>query len=140
MRRALAAALLVAALAFGAVATAAVRDDGILNQTQFSDATNDATGGGVDISSLTVTTYTDGTVSFAVQFANRDFLHPDETAQIFVDLNNDRTADLNLSIWPTFDPSYLARWGGSDWVDVRQLPELVDMRASPPSAAATRSS
>ena len=120
----LAVALLTAAISLAAAATAGVRNDGILNQTQLYDGTSDAGGGGVDLSTLTVTTYTDATVSFAVQFANRDFLHPGETVQIFVDLNNDGTADLNLSIWPTLDPSYLAHWTGSDWADVRQLPEL----------------
>jgi len=124
----LAAAVLGAAVSLAAAATASVRDNGILNQTQVYDGTSDAGGGGVDLSTLTVTTYTDATVSFAVQFANRDFLHPGETVQIFVDLNDDGTADLNLSIWPTFDPSYLAHWTGSDWADVRQLPELVQTK------------
>ena len=44
--------------------------------------------------------------------------------QVFVDLNDDGKADLNLSIWATGEPSYLADWNGSAWVDVRQLPEL----------------
>ncbi|MGZ4155355.1 MAG: hypothetical protein ACXVQ0_12845, partial [Actinomycetota bacterium] len=111
VRSALAVVALAAVVSCASVATAAVRDDSILNETQFYDATSDATGGGADLSSLTVTTYTDGTVSFAVQFANRDFLHPGETAQIFIDLNDDKTDDLNLSIWPTGDPSYLDHWG-----------------------------
>ena len=100
-------------------------DTGILNQTVVHDPPGDS-GSGVDLSSLTVTTYTDGTVSFEVAFANRDRLQPGETVQIFVDLNNDGNEDLNLSIWPFGDPSYLARWTGTDWATVRQLPELVE--------------
>ena len=59
-----------------------------------------------------------------VQLANRDFLHTGETIQIFVDLNADGKEDLNFSVWPSFEPSYLARWTGSDWTNIRQLPEL----------------
>lgn len=121
--------IVVAAISGAAVATASMTDSGILNQTQIQDATGDS-GGGPDLSSLTVTTYTDGTVSFAVQFANRDFLHPGETVQIFVDVNDDGKPDLNLSIWPTLDPSYLDRWTGTTWADVRQLPELVQADGS----------
>jgi hypothetical protein len=33
---------------------------------------------------------------------------------------------LNLSVWPNGEPSYLARWNGSGWENVRQLPELVE--------------
>jgi hypothetical protein len=104
-------------------------DSGILNQTQIQDATGDS-GGGPDLSSLTVTTYADRTVSLSVQFANRDFLHPGETVQIFVDVNDDGNADLNLSIWPTLDPSYLARRSGTAWTDIRQLPELMQADGS----------
>jgi Bacterial Ig domain len=125
IRRLVLSGLIVAAAICGAaVATASVSDSGILNQTQFRDATGDS-GGGPDLSSLTVTTYTDGTVSLSIQFANRAFLHPDETVQVFVDVNDDRRVDLNLSIWPTFNPSYLARWTGTSWQDIRQLAELV---------------
>src|SRR5579872_2760979 len=105
-------AVLVAVAVSGAgIAAASVRDSAILNQTVFRDATADS-GVGVDLSSLTVTTFSDGTASFAVQFANRDFLHPHETVQLFIDLNDDGHADLNLSIWPTHEPSYLDRWSG----------------------------
>jgi len=121
--------IFVAAISGAAVATASMSDSGILNQTQIQDATGDS-GGGPDLSSLTVTTYADRTVSLSVQFANRDFLHPGETVQIFVDLNDDGNADLNLSIWPTLDPSYLARRSGTAWTDVRQLPELVQADGS----------
>jgi hypothetical protein len=125
VRRLVVAGLIVAAAISGAaVATASVSDSGILNQTLARDATGDS-GGGPDLSSLTVTTYTDGTVSFSIQFANRAFLHPDETVQVFVDVNDDGRPDLNLSIWPTLDPSYLARWTGTTWENIRQLPELV---------------
>jgi hypothetical protein len=119
----------VAAISGAAAATASMRDNGISNQTQIQDATGDS-GGGPDLSSLTVTTYTDRTISFSVQFANRDFLHPGETVQIFVDVNNDGNADLNLSIWPTLEPSYLARRNGTGWEDIRQLPELVQADGS----------
>jgi hypothetical protein len=112
----------------GSAAQGRVADAGILNQTQVEDPVGDTTG--PDLSSLTVTTYTDGSVSFAAQFANREFLHPDETAQIFVDLNDDRTQDLNLSVWPTGEPSYLAHWTGSNWANVRQLPELAQRNGS----------
>ena len=88
------------------------------------DATGD-TRSGPDLSSLTVTSYADGTISFLVQFANREYIQPNETVQLFIDLDGNGTEDLNLSIWPTFDPSYLARWNGTAWSNVRQLPELV---------------
>jgi hypothetical protein len=122
---------LIAALALlaGATANASRADSGVLNQTQVSDPTGDS-GTGPDLSGLTVTTYADGTVSFAVQLANRQYLQPGETVQIFVDLNDDGTPDLNLSIWESFDPSYLARWTGSGWFDIRQLPELVQSPGS----------
>ena len=45
--------------------------------------------------------------------------------QIFVDVDADGKSDLNLSVWQNFSPSYLARWTGSDWTDIRELPELV---------------
>jgi len=128
-RLALAAVVVTLAIAGASAATASVADDAILNQTQVQDPIGDS-GGGPDLSSLTVTTYADGTISFAVQMANRDFLHPGETVQIFVDLNHDGVADLNLSIWPTLDPSYLARSTGTDWTVVRQLPELVQTPGS----------
>jgi hypothetical protein len=101
----------------------------ILNQTQVADATGD-NNGGPDLSSLTVTTYADGTVSFLVQFANRTYLQDGESVQIFLDLNDDRVTDLNLSIWPSFDPSYLARWTGTAYQNIRQLPELVQSPGS----------
>ncbi len=119
----------VAAISGAAAATASMKDSGISNQTLIQDATGDS-GGGPDLSSLTVTTYTDGTISFSVQFANRDLLHPGETVQIFVDVNDDGNADLNLSIWPELDPSYLARRTGTGWEDIRQLPELVQGNGS----------
>jgi hypothetical protein len=129
-KSALLAGLVVAAAITGAaVASASLRDTGISNQTLTQDATGDS-GGGPDLSSLTVTTYTDRTVSFSVQFANRDLLAPGETVQIFVDVNDDGSADLNLSIWPTLDPSYLARRSGTGWEDIRQLPELVQGNGS----------
>jgi hypothetical protein len=117
--------LAVAATALPSVAHA---DGGILNQLQVPGS--GAAGSGVRFSSLTVTSYTDGTISFAVQFANRTYLQTRETVQLFVDLDNDGKADLNLSVWPSFDPSYLSHWGGSDWIDVRQLPELVQSQGS----------
>jgi len=128
-RLVLAGLTVVAAISGAAAATASMSDSGILNQTQIQDATGDS-GGGPDLSSLTVTTYTDGTISFSVQFANRDLLHPGETVQIFVDVNDDGNADLNLSIWPELDPSYLARRTGTGWEDIRQLPELVQGNGS----------
>jgi hypothetical protein len=116
--------LLVAAAVLG-VATASGRtaDAGILNQTLVHDPTGDS-GNGPDLSSLTTTSYADGSISFAVGFANRNAIQPGESVQIFVDVNDDGTQDLNLSIWPFGDPSYLARWTGSGWEDIRQLPEL----------------
>jgi hypothetical protein len=119
----------IAALLAAGIASASRTDAGVLNQTQTSDATGDS-GRGPDLSSLTVTTYTDGTVSFAAGFANRSFLQPGETVQVFIDLNDDGKADLNLSIWQSFEPSYLDRASGSDWVDIRQLPELVQTSGS----------
>ena len=124
------AGLLVSVASLGVAAAAGwVADNGILNQTQAPDPVGDS-GGGPDVSSLTVTSYTDGTVSFSVGFANRMFIQPGESVQIFVDLNDDGNADLNLSIWPTGEPSYLAHWTGSDWASVRQLPELVQTSGS----------
>lgn len=105
------------------VALALPRDDGVVNQTRVEDPVGDA-GSAADLSALTVTSYADGTIGFVVTFANRDLLHVGETAQVFVDLDDDGNEDLNLSLWPTGEPSYLDRWNGSDWVDVRQLPEL----------------
>jgi hypothetical protein len=100
-----------------------VADNGILNQTQVHDPAGDS--GGADLSSLTVASYADNTLSLSVGFANRDLLHPGETVQMFVDVNDDGKEDVNLSIWPTGLPSYLDHWTGTEWVDVRQLPELV---------------
>ncbi len=119
--------LLAALVLLGAGAARA--DNTVLNQTQFADATGDS-GGGADLSGMTITSYTDGTVQFAVQFANRNFMQPGDTVQIFVDLNDDGNPDLNLSVWPSFAPSYLDRWNGTDWVDIRQLPELVQASGS----------
>jgi hypothetical protein len=117
------AGLAAAAALLGVASTTASAAPTILNQTHVTDPTGDS-GTGPDLSGMTVTTYSDGTVSFAVQFANRAFLQPNETAQIFVDLNDDGTADLNLSIWPSGQPSYLARAAGTSWTNIRQLPEL----------------
>jgi hypothetical protein len=110
-------------------ASGAAKADVILNQTQVSDPTGDSNGG-PDLSSLTVTTYADGTISFVVQFANRTYLQAGESVQIFLDLNADRVTDLNLSIWPSFDPSYLARWNGTAYQNIRQLPELMQNAGS----------
>lgn len=120
-------ALLLAVALLGA--TVARADNTVLNQTQFSDATGDS-GGGADLSGMTITSYTDGTVQFTVQFANRQFMQPGDSVQIFVDLNDDGNPDLNLSVWPSFAPSYLDRWNGSSWIDIRQLPELVQAAGS----------
>jgi hypothetical protein len=118
------------AAAAGAVAArGVVADTGILNETRVQDAVGEV-GGGPDLSAVTITTYSDGTVSFLVTFANRDLLHPNETVQVDVDLNDDGNQDLNLSLWPTGEPSYLARWNGSDWSTVRQLPEVVQGNGS----------
>ena len=117
--------LVAFAVLFAAAAgSATTTDASILNQTVFTDPTGDAVGGGLDLSGLTVTSYNDGTISFQVSFANRTYLTPNDTVQIFVDLNDDGTADLNFSIWPSFQPSYLSRWTGTAWTNVRQLPEL----------------
>jgi len=115
----------LAAAACAAGAGASPVDDTILNQMQAQDATGDS-GSGPDLSSMTVTSYADGTVSFVVRFANRDFIKPNETVQLFLDLDDNGSEDLNLSIWPNGDPSYLARWNGTEWSNVRQLPELVE--------------
>jgi hypothetical protein len=123
------AGLLVSVAVLGvAVASGVVADNGVLNQTKVQDPVGDSSG--PDLSSLTVTSYADGTVSFAVGFANRDLIAPGESVQIFVDLNGDGAPDLNFSIWPFGDPSYLAHWTGSDWAPVRQLPELVQANGS----------
>jgi len=124
------AVLLVGGASLGvAAAGGRVADNGILNQTQARDPAGDSSGG-PDLSSLVVTSYTDGTVSFAVGFANRTYIDPGESVQIFVDLDDDGTQDLNLSIWPTGDPSYLSHWTGSDWAVVRQLPEVAQTSGS----------
>ena len=123
-RLSLAALILGAALIGVTAASASSADSPILNQSIFTDAVGDA-GTGPDLSGLTVTTFADGTITFAVSFANRQFLQSNETVQIFIDLNDDGTADLNLSIWPTGQPSYLDRSTGTGWTDIRQLPELV---------------
>jgi hypothetical protein len=113
----------VAAAAGVAVARAVTSDSGVLNQTVFQDMVGDS-GSGADLSSLTITSYADQTVSFEVVLANRGLLDPGESVQVFIDVNGDLKEDLNLSIWPTGDPSYLAGWNGSTWVVQRQLPEL----------------
>lgn len=124
MRRLVVIGVVLLAVAVGtSAAGASPADDTILNQLTAQDSAG-GTVNGPDLSALTVTSYADGTVSFLVQFANRQFIQPNETVQIFVDLDDNGTADLNLSIWPTGDPSYLARWTGTDWSNVRQLPEL----------------
>lgn len=124
LRRILVLAVLLAAAAVAGAegARGVVSDSGILNQTTVQDPAGDSAG--TDLSSLTITSYADQTVSFAVAFANRQLLDPGESVQVFVDVNDDGKADLNLSIWATGDPSYLDNWNGSAWVDVRQLPEL----------------
>ena len=122
--------LLVAAAVLGvAAASGLVADNGILNQSEIQDPVGDS-GAGPDLSLLTITSYADGTVSFSVGFANRKLIQPGESVQVFVDLNDDGKPDLNLSIWPFGDPSYLARWTGSDWVNIRQLPELAQANGS----------
>jgi hypothetical protein len=123
------AAVVFVALSGAAGASASEKADVILNQTQVSDSTGD-NNGGPDLSSLTVTTYADGTVSFVVQFANRTYLQSGESVQIFLDLNADRVTDLNLSIWSSFDPSYLSRWNGTAYQVIRQLPELTQSAGS----------
>jgi hypothetical protein len=124
------AGLLITVASLGVAAAAGwVTDNGVLNQTQTQDPVGDSSGG-PDLSSVTVTSYTDGTVSFSVGFANRTYIDPGESVQIFVDLDDDGNGDLNLSIWPTGDPSYLAHWTGSDWATVRQLPEVAQTNGS----------
>jgi len=120
--------LVAVAVAGAAVAAGRATDNGVLNQTVVRDTVGDSIG--ADLSSLTVTSYADASVGFSVGFANRNLLIPNETVQIFVDVNNDGTADVNLSIWPTGIPSYLARRDGSGWTNVRQLPELVQIDGS----------
>ena len=125
MRRPAVIVLVLLVVAAGAsVAGASRADDTILNQMQTQDRTGDS-GSGPDLASLTVTSYADRTISFVVTFANRDHIQPNETVQMFIDLDDNGTVDLNLSIWPTGDPSYLARWSGTAWSNIRQLPELV---------------
>jgi hypothetical protein len=116
--------VLLAVGVFAPTAGASPADDTIVNQQQIQDATGDS-GTGADLSAVTLTSYADGTISLAVDFANREFIRPNETVQVFLDLDGNGTDDLNLSLWPTGDPSYLARWTGSEWSNVRQLPELV---------------
>jgi hypothetical protein len=87
-------------------------------------------GGAPDISSLTITTYSDGTVSFLVTLANRNLLHVNETAQLNIDLNDDGLADLDVGIWGNGNPSFLYRITASGWTTVRQLPELVQSNGS----------
>jgi len=124
MRRGVVIGLVLLAIAVSAAAAGASRaDDTILDQMSAQDSAG-STVSGPDLSSLTVTSYADGTISFLVQFANRQFIQPNETVQVFVDLDDNGTADLNLSIWPMMDPSYLDRWDGKEWSIVRQLPEL----------------
>jgi hypothetical protein len=132
---ALGALLLVGGTTAALAAQGRAGDGGVLNETDTADALGDS-GGGPDLAALTVTTYADGTASFAVRLANRDLLHLGETIQIFVDLDDNGRQDLNLSLWPNGEPSFLARWTGSDWVNVRQLPELA--RASGSMSARLR--
>ncbi len=117
-------AVMLAVATSASAAGASQADDTILNQMQAQDATGDS-GSGADLSSLTVTSYADGTISFVVTFANRDYIQPNDTVQLFIDLDDNGSEDLNLSIWPLGDPSYLARWTGTAWSNIRQLPELV---------------
>ncbi len=118
-----------ATLAVTTAATGSPAANGILNEAQATDATGDS-GTGPDLSSLAVTSYADGTISFSVAIANRTYLESGESVQVFVDLNDDGQADLNLSVWPSFQPSYLARWTGSGWENIRQLPELIESPGS----------
>lgn len=124
------AGLVVAASLLGAaVAQGRPADGGVLNRSDALDTTSDA-GAGADVSSFTVTTYADQTVEFAVRFANRSQLHVGESLQVFVDLDDNGTEDLNLSLWAIGAPSYLDRWNGTGWDDVRQLAEAVQADGS----------
>lgn len=124
-------ALLAAGATFAAaVAQGRGTDDTIVAQTVVSDPVGDEAGNGPDLSSLTVTTYADQSLGFVVQDANRGLLLSNETIQIFLDLNDDGQSDLNFSLWPSGSASYLARWTGSEWQNVRQLPEAVQGQGS----------
>jgi len=70
----LVALLAVAAVAGAVAARAVVSDNGILNQIVAQDPVGDSAG--ADLSSFTVTSYADQTISFAATLANRDLLHP----------------------------------------------------------------
>lgn len=124
--------LIVAGATFAAaVAQGRGSDDTIIAQTQTSDPIGDEAGGqGPDLSGLTITTYADQSLGFVVQDANRGLLLGNETIQIFLDLNDDGQSDLNFSLWPSGSASYLARWTGSEWQNVRQLPEAVQAQGS----------
>jgi hypothetical protein len=125
-------ALAVCLLAAGGAAFAATvaqgrtSDDTVLVQQTQTDAVGDAANNGADLSSLTLTTYADRSLGMVVQYANRGLLLEDETIQIFVDLNDDGTVDLDFSLWPSGSASYLDRWTGSSWSTIRQLPEAIE--------------
>jgi hypothetical protein len=116
--------LLAVAVVCVAGAQGRAADDGVLNQTDVQDPTGDSNGG-PDLSSLTVTTYADGSIQFVVHIANRGLLPAGESVQLFIDLNDDGGRDLVMSLWPSNSASYMERWDGTDWVVVRQLPEAV---------------
>src|SRR4051812_3152454 len=99
IRRVSLASLLVGVALLGTTAAIGSRlDDTVLNQTATPDATGDA-GSGPDISSLTITSYTDGSISFGVQFANRTALQAGETAQVYVDLDGTIDPEVDLAVW-----------------------------------------
>lgn len=123
------AACLVAAGGAAAAATVAqghTSDDTVLSRQTVPDTVGDEANNGPDLSNLIVTTYADQSLEFVVQYANRGLLLDNETIQIFLDLNGDGQADLNFSLWPSGSASYLAKWNGSSWDTVRQLPEAVE--------------
>lgn len=127
------AACLVAAggAAFAAtVAQGRTSDDTVLFQQSQPDLVGDEANNGPDLSNLTLTTYADQSLGMVVQYANRGLLLENETIQIFMDLNDDGNADLNFSLWPSGSVSYLAKWNGSSWDTVRQLPEAIQAQGS----------
>jgi hypothetical protein len=126
------AACLVAAGAAASVATVAqgrTGDDTVLFQQTQTDPVGDESNG-PDLSGLILTTYADQSLGMVVQYANRGLLLENETIQIFLDLNDDGTPDLNFSLWPSGSVSYLAKWNGSSWDTVRQLPEAIQGQGS----------
>jgi hypothetical protein len=127
------AACLVAAggAAFAAtVAQGRASDDTILSQQSLADPVGDEASNGPDLSNLILTTYADQSLGMVVQYANRGLLLENETIQIFLDLDDNGRPDLNFSLWPSGSISYLARWNGSSWATVRQLPEATQAQGS----------